>query len=202
MCSSSRNTPTRVGKTCSIIEPRIPDQKHPHARGEDLPIVQLICTPLETPPRAWGRPANCPVDLHAVRNTPTRVGKTKCPHTHRNVLKKHPHARGEDLICSFSFSTPLETPPRAWGRRYTKFPGNSRLRNTPTRVGKTGWFSVFGWPYWKHPHARGEDTGLLADRPRQAETPPRAWGRLSRFYTLFLFIRNTPTRVGKTYIYL
>ena len=51
---------------------------------------------------------------------------------------------------------------------------------------------------WKHPHGRGEDNISLCVQTRLLETPPRAWGRLSKGTLLKTGRRNTPTGVGKT----
>ena len=50
----------------------------------------------------------------------------------------------------------------------------------------------------KHPHVRGEDPGVSPGPRFEAETPPRAWGRLSPFILFVCRPRNTPTCVGKT----
>jgi len=52
--------------------------------------------------------------------------------------------------------------------------------NTPTGVGKTCKSNYLGCMYRKHPHGRGEDYLHAAFKIAVAETPPRAWGRLSR----------------------
>ena len=53
-------------------------------------------------------------------------------------------------------------------------------RNTPTSVGKTlRPTSKIASPE-KHPHERGEDHRTRQLRPPGTETPPRAWGRLSK----------------------
>ena len=65
-------------------------------------------------------------------------------------------------------------------------------------VGKT--FCVYhrANQLWKHPHVCGEDTCWRIRRTGAAETPPRAWGRLSRLRGNLVFHGNTPTCVGKT----
>ena len=132
-------------------------EKHPHVRGEDAYPHNKVSSYLETPPRAWGRPA---VLNHAHLeggNTPTCVGKTV---RHADIslrVEKHPHVRGEDCI--------------------RLVPRGGRDRNTPTCVGKT----VMGYPMSvaerKHPHVRGEDGRQRMAALCTEETPPRAWGR-------------------------
>ena len=50
----------------------------------------------------------------------------------------------------------------------------------------------------KHPHARGEDLLPYMGLEREAETPPRTWGRLELDALDELVVGNTPTHVGKT----
>ena len=153
-------------------------EKHPHVRGEDAYPHNKVSSYLETPPRAWGRPA---VLNHAHLeggNTPTCVGKTV---RHADIslrVEKHPHVRGEDCI--------------------RLVPRGGRDRNTPTCVGKT----VMGYPMSvaerKHPHVRGEDKPPVSSGKPGAETPPRAWGRQTRSAGRSSPPGNTPTCVGKT----
>ncbi len=70
-------------------------------------------------------------------NTPTGVGKTRDNPANRKFLEKHPHGRGEDILQRAQIQIGVETPPRAWGRRYHTRTQKTELRNTPTGVGKT-----------------------------------------------------------------
>ena len=92
----------------------------------------------------------------------------------------------------------LETPPRAWGRRLPVQRQPREGGNTPTSVGKTYVTGTDALRLKKHPHERGEDEGAEEDKPKEQETPPRAWGR-RRFVGHFVgHFGNTPTSVGKT----
>ena len=51
---------------------------------------------------------------------------------------------------------------------------------------------------WKHPHGRGEDCVTRSAKTLEAETPPRAWGRLLSSAKTEGCNGNTPTGVGKT----
>ena len=131
-------------------------------------------------------------------NTPTCVGKTKT--LKQDILPnwKHPHVRGEDLSAAFDMSLPMETPPRAWGRRLPAQGIARRLGNTPTCVGKTSPSFMMYLDRWKHPHVRGEDAPKRRQSAYDKETPPRAWGRPWALSLVFSRMRNTPTCVGKT----
>ena len=70
-------------------------------------------------------------------NTPTRVGKTSQSANSDSISEKHPHACGEDQRHAQPPALVEETPPRVWGRLRVRLCAERRLRNTPTRVGKT-----------------------------------------------------------------
>ena len=50
---------------------------------------------------------------------------------------KHPHGRGDDYYRPRESEKPLETPPRAWGRRIPAAALAALEGNTPTGVGTT-----------------------------------------------------------------
>ena len=161
-----RNTPTHVGKTASLTAMISVKEKHPHARGEDTKARLVFAPEKETPPRTWGRQRARRRAQSLGRNTPTHVGKTiRGGHQH-NYDKKHPHARGEDMVAKLINSMVGETPPRTWGRlpRFAvpAFAGG----NTPTHVGKTSGTGSEAARLRKHPHARGEDSPATAPRAR------------------------------------
>ncbi len=135
---------------------------------------------------------------NAAGNTPTCVGKTHASTPFGAHLQKHPHVRGEDLRHQPKQIWPGETPPRAWGRRIDFFTSSSPSRNTPTCVGKTITHFPASSLTGKHPHVRGEDGLSYRNRLIEAETPPRAWGRLTTHSIRQQKPRNTPTCVGKT----
>ena len=114
------------------------------------------------------------------------------------MRRKHPHARGEDYAQRAQSMEDLETPPRTWGRPLCPGRRKAENGNTPTHVGKTSSCWKEYKHSWKHPHARGEDRGLLDQRECRVETPPRTWGRLHGIIYNNAFLRNTPTHVGKT----
>ncbi len=152
------NTPTGVGKTLISIHAKLRRKKHPHGRGEDRTSVDSIGFPVETPPRAWGRPIHREDEGAGVGNTPTGVGKTLPGLFEFAPCQKHPHGRGEDVgIFALIWSS---------------------LGNTPTGVGKTHDVIRLATLSRKHPHGRGEDLAYLGVSDEDLETPPRAWGRL------------------------
>ena len=132
-----RNTPTCVGKTSRKRKPVTRLRKHPHVRGEDITKMRPSWQTWETPPRAWGRLVRNPCCEALDRNTPTCVGKTTEKRCGPTGCGKHPHVRGEDPIGTATHQPPVETPPRAWGRRRHWQGMLQRGRNTPTCVGKT-----------------------------------------------------------------
>ncbi len=177
---SKGNTPTCVGKTFHIFRAECFCQKHPHLRGEDLLPVLPRSLQKETPPPAWGRPNWVFLNVPALGNTPTCVGKTSSIAETRELSEKHPHLRGEDRFLA---ANPFAMP-----------------GNTPTCVGKTQRPSFSIPVLQKHPHLRGEDTMFLNLVFSKKETPPPAWGRQKHLDDLAEVFGNTPTCVGKTVI--
>ena len=173
-------------------------EKHPHVRGEDRWWGVRCGSSVETPPRAWGRRSDGASAYEVAGNTPTCVGKTAAGSQAGASPEKHPHVRGEDFLATGFGTRFRETPPRAWGRRDFTRPMDSRERNTPTCVGKTGQRRQMLRLWQKHPHVRGEDSATTVSRAFAAETPPRAWGRLYQASSQRQMERNTPTCVGKT----
>ena len=176
-----RNTPTCVGKTRFLFHVGSLLGKHPHMRGEDRGGEEDSARLQETPPHAWGRQSPAASRPGKSRNTPTCVGKT------------------------FSESSlPVqrqETPPHAWGRHDERAPVAQRLGNTPTCVGKTGGRLFPSMRWRKHPHMRGEDRIMDSRLATILETPPHAWGRLQVSPGQHERKRNTPTCVGKTFVF-
>ena len=198
---SDGNTPTCVGKTNIIFPLFRRRQKHPHMRGEDRMIFFGIFAIRETPPHAWGRHTTQYNKTQWIRNTPTCVGKT-CRRTSRLRLGgKHPHMRGEDTRTNHLIDSSEETPPHAWGRHFQAGLSRKRDRNTPTCVGKTLRCSSGRRRPRKHPHMRGEDRERGNSIDPQAETPPHAWGRLACCAPGVFIVGNTPTCVGKTFLF-
>ena len=193
-----RNTPTGVGKTAKAQTARLPSQKHPHGRGEDIFAPFRASNRKETPPRAWGRPLRQIAIIANARNTPTGVGKTTHDRSCPPCGQKHPHGRGEDLGPPPRVSITPETPPRAWGRPVGKQAERAGAGNTPTGVGKTAGRPVHDHGGQKHPHGRGEDSMRRLRPSTVMETPPRAWGRQAPEILGAPGRRNTPTGVGKT----
>ncbi len=133
-----------------------------------------------------------------MRNTPTPVGKTTTLCRAGMRPRKHPHACGEDGQHVVQRLQVDETPPRLWGRLHDERFFYSRVRNTPTPVGKTSPRYTPRPRIPKHPHACGEDFLAQAPEADVCETPPRLWGRPVQAIDTLSCNRNTPTPVGKT----
>ena len=131
------NTPTGVGKTRACVCRRRRPEKHPHGRGENFVVKITPLQPIETPPRAWGKPLNTVVVVLFNGNTPTGVGKTCQNELRHHCTEKHPHGRGENRFFFEFFLCAVETPPRAWGKLIYLFDKLVFQGNTPTGVGKT-----------------------------------------------------------------
>ena len=191
-----RNIPTPVGKTDNHKSSQ--SRKHPHARGEDLIIVASGRQDAETSPRLWGRPDSQTLLNETNGNIPTPVGKTPDPCKNPQILKKHPHACGEDFRSEELPTDVLETSPRLWGRLTLATVSRIGFGNIPTPVGKTLLVVRKFFKHKKHPHACGEDFWGTALHELAHETSPRLWGRLAFEQRERFCLGNIPTPVGKT----
>ena len=191
---------------------------HPHRRGENRERIAVAHGCIDTPPRAWGEHRPEPQHLSPQRHTPTGVGKTglssrgisDCRHTPTGVGRTtsrrctrwrratHPHGRGENVARTVQTVTHLDTPPRAWGKPQLLMKSDPDIRHTPTGVGKTPSIVLDAGVATTHPHGRGENTKSGSAAGFGGDTPPRAWGKLSREQHLGIALRHTPTGVGKT----
>ena len=196
----ARYTPTRVGKTCSLVRWWRILKVHPHACGENSVKQRHPVGFIGTPPRVWGKRPGGKPRVALCRYTPTRVGKTQWSAHSRLSYRVHPHACGENLFFLISFTTATGTPPRVWGKLIQPNPRVRWSRYTPTRVGKTLHPDKLDQPDQVHPHACGENGERIAGAYLIAGTPPRVWGKPLMPTYDGVIGRYTPTRVGKTFI--
>ena len=108
--------------------------------------------------------------------------------------KTTPHTWRE--LCSHRTG---ETPPRMWGELYgipCFQPGN-----TPTYVGRTQLVTYTHRCSRKHPHVCGENVPMRAYKSPAQETPPRMWGEHSSSIAHNSSGGNTPTYVGRTFLF-
>ena len=176
----SRFTPTRVGKTRRGWATIPATTVHPHACGENpAPLVARQAL-LGSPPRVWGKPRCVPSQPSAWRFTPTRVGKTSWVQTRMMASSVHPHACGENVKPCQHQMHRVGSPPRVWGKPPPGPPVPTRLRFTPTRVGKTVARRAGSAGLSVHPHACGENLSGAHWRRDRYGSPPRVWGKPPR----------------------
>ena len=91
------------------------------------------------------------------------------------------------------------SPPRVWGKDIGK-PFHIGIRRiTPTCVGKRSQYANTTKRYKDHPHVCGEKLKQKSFCVPLKGSPPRVWGKGIVSTSSFLFIRITPTCVGKRY---
>ena len=175
--------------------------------------------PSGSPPHAWGRLYLPRIWVIIARFTPTCVGKTIGMSGQSCSWSVHPHMRGEDSTSRPNGMRLIGSPPHAWGRRSLHGLVGRSGRFTPTCVGKTSaviamalsehgspphaWGRRYGGAIRScltavHPHMRGEDLWGCLRRRRPRGSPPHAWGRRLLVLALLVWLRFTPTCVGKT----
>ena len=193
-----RNIPTRVGKTKPADRAPRFFSEHPHACGENNTETWRRPSSAGTSPRVWGKLLAVLAHVAPDRNIPTRVGKTQRDQCTRNRTSEHPHACGENVIARFTAFKAAGTSPRVWGKHRGVRASGPRVRNIPTRVGKTALYASLAVLYSEHPHACGENATPTTARTSTDGTSPRVWGKRLSFGSGFGGYRNIPTRVGKT----
>ena len=134
---------------------------------------------LGSPPHTWGKEKPCDCSCCIRRITPTYVGKSCIPSNDNSKTTDHPHIRGEKLPVLNIHVHAVGSPPHTWGKVVCAPSGKSRVRITPTYVGKRGISQKSCGKGLDHPHIRGEKS------PRNL------------FYDNA--IRITPTYVGKSF---
>ncbi len=108
----------------------------------------------------------------------------------------HPHARGDNGYCNTCGEYCDGSPPRAWGQSWSPVASPGAVRFTPTRVGTMRRRAPLPAGLPVHPHARGDNGGLVSLSVILCGSPPRAWGQFQPEGEILLGMRFTPTRVG------
>ena len=211
-----RFTPTPVGTALPMVSSIRRPSVHPHARGDGLPPPVPIRADCGSPPRPWGRPIPQRWRRSHLRFTPTPVGTAQDRQGLWLGHAVHPHARGDgfnDLPRSLNKDG---SPPRPWGRLLPRRRNKAGGRFTPTPVGTAppgrcepadyrftptpvGTAAVRGSGPRRppvHPHARGDGAPFARSTSDRTGSPPRPWGRRTRYPPGDGRLRFTPTPVG------
>ena len=145
-------------------------------------LVLNMSRGIGSPPRVWGKvPAYLEL-LGTAGITPTRVGKSNNIQTVINTLGG--------------------SPPRVWGKKHSLQGGVRLLGITPTCVGKSHTWCMVSSPRQDHPHVCGEKGASDIQQRSFTGSPPRVWGKAKYIALAYLTGRITPTRVGKSDVYL
>ena len=113
---TQRFTPTCVGTTSTLCPFTCPWSVHPHVRGDDLRLRDVV--------------------LYR-RFTPTCVGTTNGGSSAPVSLSVHPHVRGDNSLSRIFIWFTVGSPPRAWGQPAEVEVAARAERFTPTCVGTT-----------------------------------------------------------------
>ena len=194
----TRITPARAGKTTAAGELRNPTADHPRACGENNNgrPVSVVC--VGSPPRVRGKPDINQDGEFWKRITPARAGKTRVSPPPRAATTDHPRACGENLADSGPASRRYGSPPRVRGKPPLAPQPAHPSRITPARAGKTSYPRLSLSLVRDHPRACGENDIVAQPAGRVKGSPPRVRGKLILIPPLFLSIRITPARAGKT----
>ena len=177
-------------------------EKHPHSRGEDLFLRQVLRPDRETPPLARGRPFAGSLGEIESRNTPTRAGKTQWEANGKGFgVETPPLARGRPSIVLIMSVCPRNTPTRAGKTNFSPLYMPTCPETPPLARGRLTKIDTRGFIYRKHPHSRGEDQSQSKSKLPCLETPPLARGRQRNRQDNRSCQGNTPTRAGKTFFH-
>ena len=193
-----RLTPTCVGSTAARRCRRATSPAHPHVRGEHMRIRSPSRMITGSPPRAWGAPRRGRRRATGSWLTPTCVGSTPRSPGWSTICTAHPHVRGEHRDRLGEPTSPLGSPPCAWGAPVHRRRLHRARRLTPTCVGSTAWPRTSGATGPAHPHVRGEHGCADHGGGVPHGSPPRAWGALALDLAQRFGQRLTPTCVGST----
>ena len=180
--SSSRFTPTCVGKTRIVSRVKSVPPVHPHVCGENETTSRTAERATGSPPRVWGKPGSVVIRRGASRFTPTCVGKTQGLAHLGGVAEVHPHVCGENDVEAVGMAWAEGSPPRVWGKQSRPAQDDGFTRFTPTCVGKTKVVKQGLGTNSVHPHVCGENRADCRCREDTPGSPPRVWGK--RVYQL------------------
>ena len=169
---------------------------HPHGRGDNEVEKPTPLRIVGSPPRAWGQSIKRQRLQSQRRFTPTGVGTISSSSRHNAGLSVHPHGRGDNASPRAALSTPLGSPPRAWGQLSVAVADDGDGRFTPTGVGTIAPVAREMRKSSVHPHGRGDNLRVDASAEQTDGSPPRAWGQSREWASEAARVRFTPTGVG------
>ena len=113
----------------------------------------------------------------------------------------HPHAGGENWMCSATGILCIGPSPRGWGELRRAPLSSSHFRTIPTRVGRTVGLVRRPLRTPDHPHAGGENLFPFCQLVVASGPSPRGWGERQAAHERIPPGRTIPTRVGRTLDY-
>ncbi len=132
------------------------------------------------------------------RITPARAGKTLTRASCWNCLWDHPRSCGKDPYRMYQFRLLSGSPPLVRERPIFVTVPILGLRITPARAGKTLLVPLCIGHYKDHPRSCGKDHPWGKDTTGHLGSPPLVRERHCISDIVFLMVRITPARAGKT----
>ncbi len=170
-------TPASAGPTTSRTLSPSRTRSNPRERGADSTGRAPVFSMAEQLPRARGRRRGQAHPAPAAGATSASAGPTCFDQIVSPRTSSNPRERGADDAESTTLPCMPEQPPRARGRRATRWTGGRQPGATPASAGPTivSWADRSG--AGSNPRERGADAlAKLAPNARE-EQPPRARGR-------------------------
>ena len=133
----SRITPACVGRTQRCPNLVLLRQDHPRVCGNDCVVTSHGFKGRGSPPLAREGPIEFCDNIHRIRITPARAGRTIIICLLLLVLGDHPRSRGKDLSTLSVAAAALGSPPLAREGQNTNMYFHCCFRITPARAGRT-----------------------------------------------------------------
>ena len=194
-----RLIPARAGKT-RCTHARVPPLRaHPRACGENAGGAHPRLGPGGSSPRVRGKLRPGAHRLRALGLIPARAGKTRCHRGCHLLLRAHPRACGENVVCSTTSFTFPGSSPRVRGKRTPRPSAPKPVGLIPARAGKTHLLLRFLWCLWAHPRACGENARTHTGADHAPGSSPRVRGKRADRCAGLARLGLIPARAGKTH---
>ncbi len=158
--------------------------------------LQAGVRPSGSSPRMWGTDSNKSTINRRERFIPTHVGNGVLALLKIKAPPVHPHACGERVRVSLSFTVQSGSSPRMWGTVVQIRSCCFGFRFIPTHVGNGYYDSKRRSVNAVHPHACGERASTSASPSPDSGSSPRMWGTGRFWHDPGAKWRFIPTHVG------
>ena len=134
--ASVRFTPMHMGTTAAGGGRPSAAAVHPHAHGDNVPLLGSSGPPCGSPPCTWGQRIDEDVHRGQLRFTPMHMGTTLVSAATRVALPVHPHAHGDNMSTRAQSWPAVGSPPCTWGQLIAAAIGGEQKGSPPCTWGQ------------------------------------------------------------------